>query len=94
LEQNNNQNNQQNNKKKKNNIKKISDIAQIYAVVTQGFLMMLVIAAAGFLIGRYAIKQDEWAAILGVIGGIIGLIVFISLLYKLKIGGDTHGKSK
>lgn len=87
-----------NKEEKKNNksegIKKVSEFAQIYAVVTQGFIMMVVVALSGFLIGRYAIKQDIWAAILGVIGGLIGLVIFIMLLMKLKIGGEKNGKSE
>jgi len=80
---------------KKNNIKKVSEFAQIYAVVTQGFFMMLVVAGCGFAIGKWGIKEDKWAAILGVIGGLIGLVIFITLLLKLKIGGiGTNGKSK
>ena len=56
--------------------------------------MMIVVAGIGYLIGHYAIGQDTWAAILAVIGGLVGLFIFISLLFKLKIGGDKNGKSK
>ncbi len=91
LEQNNNQNKEYNKKKA---VKKLSNIAQLYALVTQGFLMMIVIAAMGFLIGRYAIKDDKWAVILGVIGLLLGLGTFINLLLKFKTGGDLNGKSK
>lgn len=86
---------QNNNKpKKNNNVKKVSEFAQIYAVVTQGFFMMLVIAFAGFAIGKWGMKSDVFAAIFGVIGGLIGVVVFITLLWKLKIGGMGDGKPK
>ncbi len=90
MEQNNNQNKEV---KKKQAIKKVSNVAQLYALVTQGFLMMIVIAAIGFLIGRYAIKDDKWAVILGVIGLLLGLGTFINLLFKFKTGGDSNAKS-
>jgi urea transporter len=77
---------------RKSQVTKLSEYAQIYAVVSQGFLMMICVAGAGFLIGHYAIGQDTWAAILAVIGGLIGLGIFISLLFKLKIGGDKNGR--
>lgn len=90
LEQNNNQNKKVD---KKQAMKKVSTVAQLYALVTQGFLMMIVIAAMGFLIGRYAIKDDKWAVILGVIGLLLGLGTFINLLLKFKTGGDSNAKS-
>jgi hypothetical protein len=93
LEQNSNSNKPKEDNTKKA-IKKASNIAQLYALVTQGFLMMLVIGAFGFLIGRYAIKDDKWAVILGVIGLLLGLAEFINLLFKFKTGGDSNGKSK
>lgn len=86
------------NKEKKNkNIKKVSDLAQVYSVVTQGFFMMIVVAAAGFAIGKWGMKSEVWAAIYAVIGALIGLVIFISLLWRLKIGGlgsDKRDKSK
>ena len=97
LEQNNNNQEEKDkleSKDKKSKAVKYSEYAQIYAVVTQGFLMMIVVAGIGYLIGHYAIGQDTWAAILAVIGGLVGLFIFISLLFKLKIGGDKNGKSK
>ncbi len=90
MEQNNNQNKDV---KKKQAIKKVSKAAELYALVTQGFLMMIVIAAIGFIIGRYAIKDDKWAVILGVIGLLLGLGTFINLLLKFKTGGDSNAKS-
>ncbi len=81
---------QNNNNKHSNKNTKVSEIAKIYAVVTQGFFMMLTTTLGGFLIGRYAIKQDVWAAILALIGALIGLVIFLTLLFKLKIGGDSH----
>ena len=75
-------------------MKKASKYATIYSVVTQGFIMMVVIAAIGFLIGKYAIKEEHWAAILAVIGALIGLVIFIKLLFDLnKVVGDNDEKS-
>ena len=72
--------------------KKMSELAKIYAVVSQGFFMMITTTLCGFFIGRYAIKQDVWAAILALIGALIGLVIFLMLLFKLKLGGDSHGQ--
>ena len=72
----------------------ISEIAQIYAMVTQGFVEMITLTLVGFFVGKYAIKQETWAAILAVFGAIIGLIIFLMLLFKLKLGGDSHGTTK
>lgn len=84
--------------KKNNNLQKVSELAQVYSVVTQGFFMMLVVALIGFAIGKWGMKSDIWAAILAVFGTLIGLVIFISLLWRLKIGGlgsdKQHDKSK
>ncbi|MCR5786809.1 MAG: hypothetical protein K6G28_03840 [Acholeplasmatales bacterium] len=88
------QNNQNNEPKQDKKKKSMSEIAQIYAVVTQGFVEMITLTLVGFGIGKYAIKQETWAAILAVIGAIIGLIIFLMLLFKLNIGGDSHGTTK
>lgn len=86
------------NKEKKNkNIKKVSELAQVYSVVTQGFFMMIVVAAVGFAIGKWGMKSEVWAAIYAVIGALIGLVIFVSLLWRLKIGGlgsDKRDESK
>ncbi len=83
---------------KKNNLEKVSELAQVYSVVTQGFFMMLVVALIGFAIGKWGMKSDIWAAILAVFGTLIGLVIFISLLWRLKIGGlgsdKQHNKSE
>lgn len=85
-------------KEKKNNLEKVSELAQVYSVVTQGFFMMLVVALIGFAIGKWGMKSDIWAAILAVFGTLIGLVIFISLLWRLKIGGlgsdKQHDESK
>lgn len=69
---------------------KKSNYATIYAVVTQGFFTMLVLCGIGFLIGHYLIKSNIWAGVLAVIGALIGLVIFLEMLYKLKLGGDDH----
>ncbi len=75
-------------------MKNATKYATIYSIVTQGFIMMVVLAVIGFLIGKYAIKKDEWAAILGVIGALIGLVIFIKLLFDLnKRIGDKDERS-
>lgn len=82
---------------KNKNLKKVSELAQVYSVVTQGFFMMIVIAGIGFAIGKWGMKSEIWAAIYAVLGALIGLVIFISILWKLKIGGlgsDKHDKSK
>ena len=81
-------------KSTKQNKKSISEIAQIYAMVTQGFVEMITLTLVGFFVGKYAIKQETWAAILAVFGAIIGLIIFLMLLFKLKLGGDSHGTTE
>lgn len=78
--------------KKNKTINKVSELAQVYSVVTQGFFMMLVVALIGFAIGKWGMKSDIWAAILAVFGTLIGLVIFISLLWRLKIGGLGSGK--
>jgi hypothetical protein len=55
LEQNNNNQEEKDkleSKDKKSKAVKYSEYAQIYAVVTQGFLMMIVVAGIGYLIGH------------------------------------------
>ncbi len=77
---------------KNKTINKVSELAQVYSVVTQGFFMMLAVALIGFAIGKWGMKSDIWAAILAVFGTLIGLVIFISLLWRLKIGGLGSGK--
>ena len=75
-------------------MKRASKYATIYAMVTQGFLMMVVLAAIGFIVGKYAIKKDEWSAILAVLGALVGLVIFIKLLFDLnKRIGDKDERS-
>jgi hypothetical protein len=69
---------------------KLGEYGKIYAIVTQGFFMMLGLALAGFLIGKFAFKSDITAVILAVSLGIVGLVIFIGLLLKLNLGGDSN----
>lgn len=73
-------------------MKKGTDLVKLYAVVTQGFITMLVLAGLGFFIGYKIDKESSWAVILAVIGGLIGIITLITSVLKLKIGGDEKNE--
>ncbi len=81
-------------KKNNNKMNSYSNVIKFYAVATQGIFTILVLALVGFLLGRYVIKEDTWAAILAVIGGLIGVVVFIGTLLKLNVGGDHNERKK
>lgn len=73
-------------------MKSASEFAKIYAVVTQGFISMLVIGGIGYFIGYKIDKESIWPVVLAIIGILLGLIYLIVLLLKLKIGGDKNGR--
>ena len=68
-----------------------SDLAKLYAVVTQGFITIIILIALGFFIGYKIDKESSWPIVLAIIGGLAGIVGLITVLFKLKIGGDKHG---
>lgn len=70
--------------------KSTTELAKVYAIVTQGFIIMLVLAGIGFLIGYFLIKSNIWAGVLAVIGALLGVMIFIQTALKLKLGGDSN----
>lgn len=71
-----------------------SELAKLYAVVTQGFITIIVLIGLGYFIGYKIDKESVWPAVLAVVGGIAGIIGLITTLIKLKIGGeDKNGRN-
>lgn len=69
-----------------------TELAKIYAVVTQGFVTILVLIGIGFFIGYKIDKDSSWPIILAVIGGLCGIVSLITMLFKLNVGGDKNGR--
>lgn len=70
-----------------------SELTKLYAVVTQGFITIIVLIVIGFFIGYKIDKDSAWPIILAVIGGLAGIVGLITMLLKLKIGGeDKNGR--
>lgn len=70
-----------------------SELTKLYAVVTQGFITIIVLIGIGFFIGYKIDKDSAWPIILAVIGGLAGIVGLITMLLKLKIGGeDKNGR--
>lgn len=74
-------------------MKNQNELAKIYAVVTQGFITVLVLAGLGFFIGYKIDKDSVWPIILAVIGGLIGIVSLILMMLKLNVGGDKNGRN-
>lgn len=72
---------------------KFKKFTKVYAIVTQGILMMIILAFSGFFLGRFIDKNSfTYAGIFSVVGIIIGLIILVTLL--LKTGGDDNRKTE
>lgn len=68
---------------------KNSHLIKIYSLVTQGISCVLVLGAIGFGIGYLINKNGILPGILAFVGVIIGIVIFIQLLWRL--GGEIDG---
>lgn len=59
-----------------------NNMVKAYAIFSQGLVTMIVLGVIGFFIGFKVDKKSALPGILAVIGGLIGLINFIYLVYK------------
>lgn len=69
-----------------------TQLAKLYALITQGFFTIIVLIGIGFFIGYKIDKDSSWPIILAVIGALIGIVSMILMLLKLNLGGDNNGR--
>lgn len=64
-------------------------LATYYAVVTQGLILLILLAVGGYFLGRF-IDNDSYtlAGIFSVLGIIVALTIFIKMV--LTVGGDKQ----
>ncbi|MDE5856488.1 MAG: hypothetical protein K2H06_05530 [Anaeroplasmataceae bacterium] len=62
---------------------KLSKYAKFYVLTTQGIFTMVVLAVAGYFIGRAIDVESVWPGVLAAIGALCGLVSFIYTLLKL-----------
>ena len=64
---------------------KYKNAAKVYALASQGIFTIVLLLGAGLLIGFLIDKNSFWPALLGTLGAIMGVIIFVMyLLYILK----------
>lgn len=69
-----------------------TQLAKLYALITQGFVTIIVLIGIGIFIGYKIDKDSSWPIILAVIGALIGIVSMILMLLKLNLGGDNNGR--
>ena len=64
----------------------------IYAVATQGIILLVILAVGGYFLGRWIMPETYiLAGCLAALGIIVGVSVFIKMI--IAIGGDGHRKN-
>ncbi len=64
----------------------------IYAVATQGVILLVVLAVGGYFLGRWIIPDSYiLAGCLAALGVLVGVSVFIKMI--ITIGGDEDRKN-
>ncbi len=69
-----------------------TQLTKLYALITQGFVTIIVLIGIGIFIGYKIDKDSAWPIILAVIGALIGIVSMILMLLKLNLGGDNNGR--
>ena len=59
-----------------------SSMLKAYTIFSQGLFTMIILGVIGFFIGYKIDKKSALPGIFAVLGGLIGLIYFIFLVYK------------